>query len=795
MIFIKFVLVLTLLPGCIVRRTYPDPRPDDAFTIRELQGPVQVQVDDFGVPHISAGNTADALTAMGFLHARDRGFQMEMLRMASQGRLSELFGEPMLELDQRLRILTWKVDNQVANLSGAEKDMLMAYCAGVNRGYAEAPQSLELRLLRRDPAPWTPSDVLTLARLQAWQNATDMHKELLRERVRQVTADAQTQAWLFAPTPAMGTAIAAPDPDQWLPSADLPAPPAGEALLTEPYDARAARRQAALLPSQDDLMVRTLVMVEALNSGPGGSNGMAVSGDRTADGRPILAGDPHLNLTWPNLFYEAHLSAPGLDVSGATIPGMPVVLIGRAAEVAWTLTVSFADSQNLTRLTVEGDRYKADGRWTDLETWPQTFQVRDGEPVTETYRMTDTSMLIEHGWSDSLPPSGVYALHWPLFRDTWGDHVSTYLELYAASTGEAALAAIESLDFAAFSWIFATANGDIGYARGGEMAGDVHRALPGTDPDHGTPPPATAFLNPPLGVIVANNQSIRPEQDRTRYNSGTYRAMRALDVLTGREDWTPQGLRGLQMDIVSLEASLYLPRMLKVVGRPTGLEAEMVSVLSRWDYQMSEDAAAPLIYEAWRAAIQRRLFMPYMADAELREAFLGSRLSEAPFEIALTTDDGQRWWDDPSTPPVETREQVIRAGLAEASRELSDAFGRQPTAWRWDAVLSWQPEHPFASKRILRPIFGVDPVPLSGGRHTLRNFEHYMILSEYRLSFGPVFRQVVVPGGEAGFVLAGGNAGQPRHPFAESQLRDWTHNRQHVAGVASDAGGRLRLEP
>lgn len=794
MTFTKFVLILTLLPGCVLRKTYPDPRPDDPFTVRELQAPVQVEVDGFGVPHITAESIPDAFTAMGFLHARDRGFQMEMLRLASQGRLSELFGESMLELDQRLRILSWEIDAQVANLDEAEKALLLAYCAGVNRGYAESPQPLELKLLRHQPAPWTPGDVLTLARLQAWQNATDMNKELLRERVRQRTPDEQVQEWLFAPPPAMGTAISDPDPTQWLPSANLPPPPAGEALLTDPDDGRSRRRQAAL-PNSDDLMVRTLAMVEALNTGPGGSNGMAVSGDRTADGRPILAGDPHLNLSWPNLFYEAHLRAPGIDTSGATIPGMPVVLVGRAAEVAWTLTVSFADSQNLTRLEVDGDRYKVGGRWVSLETWPQSFQVRDGERVTETYRIAGNSMLIEHGWGDSLPPSGVFALHWPLFRDTWGGHIGGYLDLYAARTGEDALRAISSLDFAAFSWIFASSNGDIGYARGGEMAGDRHQALPGTSLDHGTPPPPTAFLNPPLGLVVANNQPIRPAQDRTRYNSGTYRAMRALSILTERDDWTPQDLRGLQMDIVSLEASLYLPRMLKVVGRPTGLEAEMVSLLSQWDYQMHADAAAPLIYESWRAAIQRRLFAPHISDAELAEAFLGSRLSEAPFELALTTDDGQRWWDDPRTPPVETREQVIRAGLAEAARELSDAFGRRPASWRWDAVLSWQPEHPFASRRLLRPLFGVDPVPLSGGRHTLRNFEHFMILSEYRLSSGPVFRQVAVPGGEAGFVLAGGNAGQPRHPFADSQLQDWTQNRQHVAGERQDAGGSLRLEP
>ncbi|MFT4976868.1 MAG: penicillin amidase [Myxococcota bacterium] len=792
------LMISLLLAGCLARRTYPEPGPDVTFTLLELSAPVQVDIDAFGVPHITATSSTDAMAAIGFMHARDRGFQLELLRLASHGRLSEVLGADLLDADRRLRVLGWQVDAQLDNLPDDERARLQAYCAGVNRGYAETPRPLELKLLKHIPAPWAPIDVLLLARLQAWQNADDLGRELLRARLK-AAADPVLFSWLTRPSPVLGASVSAPDPAAWPALPDVPPPPAGLPLIDAPVDARDDRRAA--LPTEevdlDMLIARATVMVAAIEDGLGGSNGFAVSGDRTADGKPLLAGDPHLSLSWPALLYEIQVTTPDWEVSGATVPGLPGILFGRSAAVAWTLTVSYADSQNLTRLEVDGTRYKVGRGWEELTPWPQTFRIKDGETVTEDFLFSAAGPIINPGRDHLIGAGEVYALQWPLLRPDGIRYISAFEQLYQATDGAEVLSAIEELDFAAVSWIFATASGDIGYARGGATASPGAQPLPGEIADLSVEPagPLT-ILNPPLGVVVANNQPLRPDQALSTYSSGSYRALRAVSVLSSRDDWTAQDLRGLQMDVVNLEAAEFVGGMLKVVGRPTGLEAEMVSSLSRWDYQMSADESAPLIYEAWRGSLHRRLFASHITDTALREEYLEQRLSEAPMREALLTDEGRRYWDDPRTPPVETREQAIRAGLAEAARELSDAFGGNIDRWRWDAALIWTPSHPFTSKRVLRPIFAVAPVPLSGGRHTLHSFDHLAVLNDFTIHHGPVLRHVAVPGGEAGFVLAGGSAGQPGHPFSGNQLPDWQRNRQHRAGgPASSTAGGFRLEP
>lgn len=790
----RLLIFVGLLSGCFARRTYPDAGPDITFTVRELSAPVEIDIDAFGVPHISAQNDADALAGVGFMHARDRGYQLEMLRRVSQGRLAEIFGADVLDVDRRMRLLSWQYDAQIADLPEHEKALLLAYCAGINRGYAETPQPLELKLLKLEPAPWTPHDVLLIARLQSWLNATDASKEVLRARLQQ-TVEGEVFDWMTMPSPVRGAAITAPDPGAWPDVSALPAPPAGEALISAPVSARDDKQVQLSHPEPTDLLARTIEMVRALE-GMGGSNAFAVSGQRTADGKPILAGDPHLSLSWPPVWYELHVSTPEWEASGGSLPGMPIVVIGRAKDIAWSLTVSYADSQNLVALEVDGTRYKAGRRWQEMTPWPQTFSVKDSEPVEETYYAVDAGPLYGPGREGDLPAGATYALQWPLLRPDPISYVSDFIELYKVSDGPSALEKIRALDFGALNWTFATSNGDIGFTRGGAMAGPGPQPLPiPLSAVRAGELPPLEVLNPPEGYIVTTNQAIHPTERRSTFTSGTWRAMRAMSVLASREDWTPDDLRGLQLDTVNLEAAQLVPGMLKVVGRPTGLEAEMVSALSRWDYQMSAGEPGPLIYEAWRGALHRRLFASHIRDTELREDFLRSGLSEAPMVEAMLSDDARVWWDDPRTPPEETREQAIRAGLAEAARELSDGFGGNLDKWRWDAALVWTPTHPFASKRFLRSVFGQDPLPLSGGLHTINCMVHQSVVSNYAVTSGPSLRQVVVPGGPAGFVLPGGNAGQPGHPFNDNQLPDWVRNRQHVAGVASGAGGGLRLEP
>lgn len=816
----------TLLTSCLARRTWPPEQ--DTLRTAVLGDPVDIRFDALGVPHVQAASRQDLAYAVGYLHARDRGFQLEMIRHAAQGRLTELFGDDLLEVDRRLRLLTIHLDAAVENLPAEDLARLEAYCAGVNEGRAVLPRPLELKLLGFEPEPWSPKDVMAVGRLQAWDLSVNAGREAIRDRIRAAVAGddgtlPERYAMLTAPAPHLGAGIVQPDPDRWPDPATLPSPPEGEPLLdvvSSPdagagvglgvglgADANAAESAAATSPESARSALAGAI-AWARRDRDRGSNGYALAGSRTADGEAILVGDPHIALPWPPMFYEVHLSAPDLDVSGATFPGMPMVVIGRGDHVAWTLTTSYADTQDLYRLEVHPEdpgRYRVDGAWRDFERHPQRFVLED-EVVEEDYRVSIFGPVYNPGREDVLLEGAVYALSWPGFSAEPLPLVTGFEAVAAAPSVERFVAGVQSLPIPSQSWVFAMDTGDIGWVLGGTLPNSRASLLPrdGTRSDAGPQGPGLdaarpMLVNPPSGVIVASNQPIGPDPELLNaYFSGSYRALRVNHVLHSRDDWTPRDLRGLQVDLVNLEAHRLTPVLLAAVeGASLGnREARMVALLRDWDATMEAESAAPLVYETWRGALHRELGRLHLDDSDLRERWMRYRISEGAMDVAVfgedPDDDPDRWW--PGEPGG--RDAAIRRALTEAAGTLEERWGAPVEELAWGDAHQLQPEHPFASKAVLRPLFGIDPIPTDGGRHTVCMLDHYALLGEYAVASGPALRQVVVPGKEAGFVLPGGNAGQPRHPHALDQLPHWLENRQHRAAVMPEASEvRVRLEP
>ena len=793
------------------RRGYPTP--NGYAKVEGLHAPARAIFDGLGVPHIEAADLDDAATLLGFLHARDRGFQLELLRLAGQGRLSELFGDRMLEVDRRLRLLTFGVPEVLAALPAPDRARLVAYCAGVNAGLAATPRPRELRLLRRAPAPWTPADVLGVARLQAWDLSGDAEAEALRDLLLSAVPPEYAAA-LLKPSAALGAGVLDANPAEQPRLPRTAAPPEGLPLrpLSDPpaptdrqgrsesrptdgeAKGRARRAPAARSLSEDALADATLRIIDNLGSG---SNGWAVAGSRTHGGKPMLAGDPHLALGWPPVFYEAHIRTPEIDVSGATFPGLPMVVIGRAAGVAWTLTTSYADTQDLYRLRVLPDgNYEVDGKAEAFTAWPQTFVSKKGPPRAEVYRLSRFGPVYNAGREDRLRPDQTYALSWPGFSTAPLPITSAFDGLYAARTAEEAAAAIATLPYPSQSWIFATINGDIGWVLGGDLPLDRASPLPrdGARSDSGPQGPRMDAdrpmqINPPEGIVVASNQPIAADAARTGTTfSGGWRALRIHQVLSARGDWSPAAMRGLQTDRVSLEAAAQLPALIAAVGDPSGLSADaqaLLGALSGWDYALDGDAAAPLAWSAWRTALHQQVAAGLLESTALQARWLGERMSEQPVWDAIVQGEGALLWDAPRSPEREGMASVARAALEAGAAALVEAHGRRPEGWRWGEAHRLQLDHPLASVPLLGRRYRVEPTPIGGGRHTIAAFNDGALTGDPDTRHGPALRQVVELGGEAGFVLPGGNAGQPGHPHALDQLPSYIVNQQHVAGPDS----------
>ncbi len=800
---------LLLLCGCLARSSWP---PASMQTqVEALGAPVEIDFDALGVPHVRAESPEDLALAVGFLHARDRGWQLELMRHASQGRLAEILGAALLDVDRQLRLLTLNLDEAVANLPAPDRARVEAYCAGINRGRDELPRPMELKLLGLEPAPWTPRDVIAVARLQAWDLSWDARLEPVRDRVATQVESMELFNLLTAPSPDLGAGIVHPDPERW-PSPEGVVPPSTGLPLQDAGGVATTRGSRLPAPAVDAQSLKDALAAWALaldTPHESGSNAWAVSGERTASGEPILSGDPHLKLRWPGTFYEAHLQAPGLEVSGATFPGLPMVVIGQGAHAAWSITVSYADTQDLYRLQLDPEDpevYIVDGEPEAFGTWTQRFELGDDGVHEESYRLTRWGPVYTAGREDQLAPGVTYALAWPGFDTAPLPLVTGFEQVASAESGEAFIRAIEQLPIPSQNWIFAVDNGDIGWVLGGNLVNSRASGLPidgsrSLTPDPGMNDTRPSLLNPASGIVVATNQPIGPDVTATSvYFTGPYRSLRLHTVLAQRDDWTPQDMRGLQVDLANLEAARSVPLLLEGTA---GLEldptaAAMRQALEGWDYAMDAASPAPLAWEAWRAGLHHRLGELHIADPDVRHAWLQHRLSEGAMERAMFGEDPDRWWDDPATDEVEGLEDAIALALERGANLLQEQLGEGVTDWTWGQLHQLHLAHPFGAKAILQPWFGHEPIPAPGGRNTLWALEHYGVTGDFSSSWGPALRQVVVPGQEAGFVMPGGNAGQPRHPHAHDQTDDWLVNRQHRAAVwpeGDQISATLVLEP
>jgi penicillin amidase len=805
------LLLPIVLSACAGRHRPP---PGMHAEVAGLASGVEVRLDELGVPHIRAANMDDAAAATGFLHARDRGFQLELLRLAGQGRLTELFGERMLQVDRRLRILTVGLADLEANLPPIERTRLNSYVEGINAGLRLSPVPAEFRLLRYNPSPWTIRDVLGVARLQAWDLSGDAEKEAVRARIQSLVGETQATL-LLSGSPDLGVSIVDPQPGRRPPLGNTPAPPEGlpllpirmapEALGPAPVSYRAEPTRAdpnLAVPHTEPLQLANLSpeQVEAYLMGLGaGSNAWAIHGSRTPDGRPILAGDPHLSLGWPPVFYEVHIITPEINVSGATFPGLPMVVIGRSQSVAWSLTTSYADTQDLWRLERRADQpgqYFLDGQPQTFGRIPQVYRSKDGVLLEEDLLTTVFGPLYDAGREDRLAPGTSYALSWPGFDTGPLPLVSAFDSLYAAPDGTAVIAAVTRLPIPSQNWVFATKGGQIGWVLGGSLPNERAQPFPQEGNKRPQLPDAPMeeakrpwVIDPTAGYIVASNQPAFTDIGLTGHSfSGSWRSLRIHQALESRSTWSTAASRGLQTDTVSVEAAAHLPVLLRTLGDVGKLDPTsqaMVSALSNWNYSMDGDRAEPLMWMAWRHEIHRTVAARHLADPAIAKAWLDAQLSEAPIDRALLGPTDSPLWDDPATPTHEDLSNIAQETLARTAIALVELQGKDPATWNWGSAHRLRLNHPMAGVPLIGRKYRVTERPIGGGRHTLAAFDDGGPTGSFVTEKGPALRQVVSPGGEAGFVLPGGNSGHPGHPHALDQLEAYLVNHQHQAGIST----------
>lgn len=701
------------------------PQTEGTLLLPGARAEVRIERDANGIPTIRAASETDLAWGLGVAHAQDRLWQMETHRRIGAGRLAEAFGPGALNGDRFLRALGIRraAQAQWQQLPAATRELLQAYTDGVNAVISSGlrARAPEFVILGIQPEPWTPVDSLAWSLMMAWDLGGNWNTELLRMRLAMVMPVHRIQQ-LLPPYPG----------EVALPAADY------AALYRSLNLGPPAQKQAWL-----DTLTRMADAAPPSGLEGVGSNNWVLAGNRSATGQPLLANDPHLKLSAPALWYFARLEAPGLKVAGATLPGLPSVVLGANEHLAWGFTNTAPDVQDLYLERVDPgnpQRYQTPEGWAEFESAEERIKVKGQADVVISVRRTRHGPVIsDAGIADDVltapgKPAGsapwVLALRWTAL-DPEQDGLTPTLAFNRARSVEEFIDATRGWLAPMQSMVVADRDGHIAMVAPGRVPvrspdNDLMGLVPapgwdarydwvGWVPTDETP----RVADPAEGFIATANQRItEPGYPHflTSEWAAPWRQQRIEDVLRSRPRHTLAQLAALQMDVKSLAVPTLLPWLLKAQSTHP-LAAAAQAQLAGFDGEMRGDTAAPLIYWAWKRHLAQLVFADDVGEALWRRSLQTRTHTEALGSVLATSDNS--WCDDNKTPRLESCTMQADAAFSQALEELQERFGADPAAWRWGNAHQAKSEHrPFSRVKLLAGLFELR-VPVGGDTHTV----------------------------------------------------------------------------
>ena len=763
------------------------PAREERLVLPGLTATVDVAFDAHGIPHVTAASEADAWTALGWLHARDRMFQMEAMRRGAAGRLAELVGTPALRLDRYMRVLGLvpRAEADLASLPPAARRSLEAYAAGVNAWIAQRGRfaGAEFVLLGA-PEPWRPVDSLLWGKVMGLWLSGNWRTELDRARLGAILApDQLDDIWPID--------ASAGRPDE-------PSRPDG--LAAQP----AATTSAASTPplaGLDELVAQLPVFPVDAPLPEMASNAWTVAGPRATRGAPLLASDPHLGYSAPILWYLARIELPGGRVlAGATAPGVPGIVIGRNERLAWGFTTTHSDTQDVfVERLVGSDAYETPDGPRPFAQRQEVIRIRWGDPVTMTVRETRHGPVI----SDLDAPQGrtdgtVLAV--AMANLAPGDTAAAgLLALNAAgSIGEARDAA-RLISSPAQNLMVADAGGGIAMYLTGRVpnrrGGDGSRPVAGWDGAADwvgfLPFEALPHVENPASNVLANaNNRVAPAGHGAflgRDWYGDWRFRRIGEMLAARPRLDAADFSAMQADTMSLFARDVLPAIL-AAPRPEGAGGAAFDLLAAWDGNMEGQRPQPLIFHAMLGRFARDV----LAQARIPETTW--QASPEFLRRLLTAPDRGRAWCGPAGCGPR-----LSAALSGAISDLAPTHGPDPSTWRWAAAHQARFDH--ALLRFVPGLGGLTRLitPTAGDGETVNRAG---LRAEEEGLFGNIhgagFRGVFDLSDPAGtwVVIATGQSGHPMSRHWSDQLSAWRDGTLLRLGpIQGDISGHARLLP
>jgi penicillin amidase len=778
-IVVLVVLVLAAALWWLLMRR-PLPLVSGSVVVNGVEAPVAIHRDRRGVPHVEARSMEDAAFAMGWVHAQDRGWQMEFNRRVASGRVAEFAGDEGLPADRFMRRLglTRVAEEEVAQLGAEPRRMLEAYARGVNAVWQSGrPLPLEMTLLRIKPEPWKPAHSLLLGKLLNLGLALNMDNELRRfELLRRLGPEkAALLDFVYVDT--------------------------HPTILTDTARVAGANGGDAV-----ELFREAARWIPAGTAGAA-SNNWVVDGTMTATGRPMLCNDPHLPPSAPSIWYQAHITAgDDFETTGVTLAGLPFPLIGHNRRVAWGYTNSFADVQDLVIEELsgrEGRKYRTEAGMADSVVRHERIKVKGRpEDVVEEVVVTRHGPLIDR-YEDRA--AGVWrglALQWTALKP--GRAADAVLDMQRASDWRSFKQAFANLDGPSQNAVYADVDGHIGYLLTGHVpvrrraasvlpvpgwTGDaLWKGVLGIDDVPQVLDPAEHF------VITANNRVVGsdfPHHIGDDYMNG-YRALRIRELLAGRTGLNMSDMAKTQLDITCPPAR-EVAELLREVSCEQPLAEEARANLARWDGVLDPASAEACVYEAFMGRLTQHALEPLCGE---HWKLAAGEMPHPVFGVAGNLVGGvtphllRRWHDGDTSwfPAGVTWQQVAARAMEDAVADLRRSAGR-PRKWRWGKLHSLPIEHVLGRKRPLNLLFNAGSVEVGGDTDTVLQTA-YISGQPYRTrGWSPSWRQIIDVGNwdACTGIHFPGQSGHPGSRNYRDMVGDWTRNTQQPLAWSHDA--------
>lgn len=756
----------------------------------QVAAQVRILRDGYGVASILAESEKDGFFGVGYAMAQDRLFQMEMMRRAGSGRLAEILGPDLVEVDRLFLALTafQSPEDLYKKNAPALQTLLTEFARGVNAFMEEGPLPLEFKLLGVKPQPWQPHDSLAINMVMAWDLNLAWNNDLVAAAIAAKLGPERVREFLPFYQPGYPTII----------------PEGG-------YQAKAAL----------DLLALGHKAKAFLGAGEApGSNSWVVSGARSATGKPILCNDPHLGFSQPPIWWEGTILAKDLKVSGVFIPGIPLPLIGLTPHHGWGLTNVMADDADffIEKLNPDNkDEYLADGKWVPLKKIKRTIKVKGGEDVEAVFSVTRNGLIVNGIKTPVALPPAPLAMRW-VGQDQTGD-LGSFYGMAKARSWEEFKAGVSLFACPGQNFIYADIDGNIGWIAGVRIPkrkGGYDPTLPveGSSGENGWEgylpfEEQPMLFNPPEGFIVtANNRSAGSDYPHyiSTYWAGPERASRIRELIKAKEKLSARDMRDIQADDLSKAAQVMRPFLLKAFENQgtSDQEKAALELLKGWDLRMQAGSAPAAVFEMFFA----RFFKDTLEDdlgPDLTKAYLRNHYA-AVRSARLWLERGSALFDDQATKDkTETREDILRRSLRQAVLAMEKIQGSGKVAdWTWGKAHTITFDHPFAGQSgILDKLINLGPYPLGGAMFTVNPTQYRLAeTGNFATRSGASMRQIIDLSDMEKSVRAitTGQSGHFLSPHYGDQVALWLKVEHHPvsldpARIESAAKTKMSLAP